>query len=425
MNTNWHLFKRGIIICIIPFALIVATLGIQLAKHIPNAIILTIVAITYLVLISIIALIHIVQNKGLYNTRIKLQILHKLQDSLYSVGAYTRIDDTFVKTPQIKVDLTNRRVSIDLSNIYIRSKVESYFDILSTALPSNLTVDRAWIDKTQSKLLIDYQDLSKDTRIVYKSKEDFIEHINIKPLTELQLDRFNHFELKDLNGVLIVGSSGSGKTYLLQQLIMQGLIKGWDISIIDYKRTYQLFQDVCDVSFKIDDIISCLEKALDELHHRQEVMEVYLKRNPNILAIDCGFKVRVLVIEEYLALVNSGIDKKTLDRIEKMLLELITTGRQMNISLIMCMQVSSSQTLNTSIRANLPVKICMGNANRTILETLFGVGNAPKIPTKLDKGEGLATYDFDIFPIKVPTLDFDSFELIDFINQKRNNSPSL
>lgn len=416
--------KRGALLGIAPFALALIFIANDLRNVLP--VFNWIRTFAYILLcLYIIWVIYIIKKHGgTYNLFLKNNIINWLDDSLESVGAYVPLSDDIVKTPSIHVDTINRSIIINLENLYIRKKVEAYFDVLSTALPRNLSVEKAWIDKSQNNLIIEYQDLSKDTRIIYRTVDDFVERTTKTLKTELILDRYHYFELKKLNGLLIVGSSGSGKTYLLQQLILQALIKKWDVSIIDYKRTYQMFEDVCNVAYKVEDIIHTLEQAIDELHKRQEYMDYYLRSNPNALAVDCGYDVKFIVIEEYLALVNSGIDKKTLDKIEKMLLELVTTGRQMNITLCMCMQVSSSQTLNTSIRANLPVKICMGNANRTILETLFGIGNVPKIPTKMDIGEGLATYDYDIFPIKVPSILFDYTELIAYIQNTKEDSTS-
>lgn len=149
-------------------------------------------------------------------------------------------------------------------------------------------------------------------------------------------------------------------------------------------------------------------------------MDIVFETNPNGLAIDYGFPVYFVVIEEYLALINSGLTKKEIDHIEEMLLEITTTGRQLNITLAMCLQVSSANILNSSIRANLPVKLAMGNSNRTILETLFGASNVPKVASKLEIGEGLGTYDFDIFTFASPTLLFQESELLEQIKEENN-----
>ena len=133
-------------------------------------------------------------------------------------------------------------------------------------------------------------------------------------------------------------------------------------------------------------------------------MDEELKTKPEALAIERGFPVKFVLIEEYLALVNSGADKKTLDRIEKMILEITTTGRSLNVYLCMVLQVSAATTLNTSIRSNLPIKIVFGNPDRTIYETTFGKSSVPSVLSRMDKGEGLVSIDGDIIPFSSPML---------------------
>ena len=133
-------------------------------------------------------------------------------------------------------------------------------------------------------------------------------------------------------------------------------------------------------------------------------MDKELKENPQALAIDKGFPVKFVLIEEYLALVNSGADKKTLEKIEKMIMEITTTGRSLNMYLCMVLQVSAASTLNTSIRSNLPIKIVFGNPDRTIYETTFGKASVPSVTAQFEKGEGLASIDGDIIPFSSPFL---------------------
>ena len=355
-------------------------------------------------IMTIVIIVTIIRNKGIIQTLKKYQIIGSIEDSLISAGAYSELSDNRVLTPAINIDFDRQEIRINVNDLKIRSRIESNLDIFSSALPDQMIVYKTYLSKDENTMIIKYRDISKDKRIVFNDEQDFIKWINEGKPTSFKLDNENTIDLIENNGILITGKSGSGKSFFAQELLIQGIIKHWDISILDYKRSYQAFIPFCKVAFSVEDIVSELEAILDDLHNRQTVMDEELKENPEALAIDKGFPVKFVLIEEYLALVNSGADKKTLERIEKMILEITTTGRSLNVYLCMVLQVSSATTLNTSIRSNLPIKIVFGNPDRTIYETTFGKSSIPSIMTRMDKGEGLVSIDGDIIPFSSPLL---------------------
>lgn len=365
-----------------------------------------------LLLTGVAICVFVYRNKGVRQSVQTLQILNSLEESLISIGAYKDFSDNKAILPKIKVDIAEKQISISINDLKTRSRIETNKEILSSALPNGLTVYTTYISKDENSLLIKYKDISRDKREILKNAYDFAEWVDKDKFTTIKLDRNNYVDLTENNGILITGKSGSGKSFFAQMLLAQGIMKHWDISIIDYKRSYQAFRDYCDVAFSIDEIVSSLEAIILDLHNRQQAMDEILKQNPQALAIDNGFPVKFVLIEEYLALVNSGTDKKTLERIEKMILEITTTGRSLNVYLCMVLQVSSSQALNTSIRANLPIKIVFGNPERTIYETTFGKGTVPDIVARMEKGEGLCSIDGDIIPFSAPFAKFSTREIL-------------
>lgn len=353
---------------------------------------------------SIIVVLYVIKHCGISATIENLKVINSVEDSLVSAGAYTELTNNRVITPSIDIDTKKKEIHINVNDLKIRSRIEANLDIFSSALPDELVVYKSFLSKDENKLIIKYKDLSKQKRLRFECPEDFIRWINEGSKTTFKLDDENTIDLTENNGILITGKSGSGKSFFAQQLLIQGIIKHWDISILDYKRSYQAFRDFCKVSFTVEEITKELEAILDDLHNRQTIMDEELKENPQALAIDKGFPVKFVLIEEYLALVNSGADKKTLDKIEKMIMEITTTGRSLNIYLCMVLQVSAASTLNTSIRSNLPIKIVFGNPDRTIYETTFGKASVPSVTTQFEKGEGLASIDGDIIPFSSPFL---------------------
>lgn len=413
MKVSTRRAGRNAILLAFTFSAIVLLLCLQQFQKLPKLYSVIIwITVPILLLTGVAICVFVYRNKGIGRSIQTLRLLNSLEESLISIGAYRDFSDSKVILPKIKVDTAEKQISISINDLKTRSRIETNKEILSSALPNGLTVYTTYISKDENNLLIKYKDISKDKREILENAYDFAEWVDKDKFTTIRLDRNNYVDLTENNGILITGKSGSGKSFFAQMLLAQGIMKHWDISILDYKRSYQAFRDYCDVAFSVDEIISSLDAIILDLHNRQQDMDEILKQNPQALAIDNGFPVKFVLIEEYLALVNSGTDKKTLERIEKMILEITTTGRSLNVYLCMVLQVSSSQALNTSIRANLPIKIVFGNPERTIYETTFGKGSVPDIVARMEKGEGLCSIDGEIFPFSSPFVKCGISEIL-------------
>lgn len=364
-------------------------------------------------------------NYSLFKKWIEKAILREsLKTNFKRIGLYTEIFNNYKLFPAIDVNTEKQEIKISVDSVDLRRKLESYIDTLSTALPSRYLVKSSYFTKTQDYLVLKYEDTKRQNRLIFNRAVDLYDYSNSLQITELFLDKNTTINLKETPHLLLTGGTGSGKSYLAQCLILQGLCKNWDIHIIDYKRSYQSFKGACKVAFTITEITKMLDDAIEELHNRQKEMDELLKSNPGATAIDKGCPVYFVVIEEYLALVHSGADKKILQKIESQILEIATLGRALNVNLLMIMQVSSASSLNTSIRANLPFKAVMGNANRTVLETAFGVGaQFPRFETAREIGEGIACKDVTFFTFKAPTLQFDIVPMLQVFVVNRAETP--
>lgn len=358
-------------------------------------------------------------NKGIKNWIYKQKIIDSIEKSLISIGAFEENDSNLVLLPKIKVLQDTKTIEISLRNVSIRSKLDRVEDIISTALPCNLVANKVYMTKNQAFLLIEYIDLNENNRIIFKTPNEFVSKVKSLSYSSLLLDNDVSIDLRDNPHILITGGTGSGKSYYANQIVLQALIKGYQVSILDYKRSYQVYRKHCQVAFTVEDIHSLLSATIEELHKRQEEMDSILESNPNALAIEHGYPVHLVVFEEYLALVNSGADKKVLADIEKKILEITTTGRALGIHILMIMQQSSATTVSTSIRANLSCKLVFGSAPKSILETTFGIGSVPSISTKFEKGEGLGTFDIDIFTFQAPTFDFKITDILKMLDANK------
>lgn len=336
------------------------------------------------------------------------QIIKCIEDNLINVGAIIKVNNDLSITPKIKI--RNDLITIYVSNPTIRHKIETNQDILNSFLPTGLIVSDVFFSKDEKRFFIKFKDINQNSRYIFNSLPEFKKVAEQLPPDTLILDKDHSINLREQPHLLISGTTGSGKSYYATFLVSMCLYKGFEVDICDYKQSYVVFENVCKVSFTIEEIHSRLIQIREELHQRQQEMKKYLKDNPNAIASDYGFKTHVIFIEEFMSVMNSGADKATLSTITKILLEITAIGRALSFHLVLITQVASSTNLDTSIRSNL-VPMVLGMATKTIYETSFGIKSVPNISTKFEKGGGLAKFDINLVRVACPTLHFPLSEL--------------
>lgn len=359
--------------------------------------------------IVIICLFAVIINRGIKNYISKMLLLSSIEDNLISIGAYTKIENQpFAVLPKIKIK--NGKVRIRLSNLKIRTVIERYLDSFSTALPERFICEDYYITQNNAEVIIVYEDIKnyKPEQYTLAEYKTMIE--KMKPL-ELYFDRKHTVNVNDYPHFLISGASGSGKSYFANQLVIQAIIKKWEVVICDLKRSYGLYKDFVDYVYEVEDILEKLLSVESEMSERMERLQPELDKNPRTLAVDIGYKPKLVVIEEYISL-QASMDKKSKESLEKVVKNLSVLARQSNIILMIVMQSAGTENINSTTRSNLS-KVILGNPQSNILTATFGSGvDIPNAHTKMNKGEGLIQLD-RITMLRVPKID----DIEDFKNQ--------
>ena len=199
------------------------------------------------------------------------------------------------------------------------------------------------------------------------------------------------------------------ESYFANEIVIQAIIKGWDIVILDLKRSYGLYKAFTDYCYEVDDIIDKLHSVEAEMKNRMETLQPELDKNPQTLAVDIGYKPMLVVIEEYISL-QSSLDKKQKEELERVVKNLSVLARQSNIHLMIVLQSAGTENINSTRRSNL-TKVLLGNAQSNILNATFGSGvDIPNVNSKLNKGEGMIGLD-RITMLRVPEIvDIDNFK---------------
>lgn len=357
-------------------------------------------------IIAVVWTITLLKNKGIKHYISKMILLESIEFNLISIGAYTKRENKiFVELPKIKIG--KGKVTISLSNLKIRAVIERYLDSFSTALPERYIVEDYYITQNNAEVIILFEDIKNFKYEEYSIKEykALIESMNT---LDLYFDRKHTVNVNDYPHFLISGSSGSGKSYFANELVIQAIIKNWQVVICDLKRSYGLYKDFTDYVYEIDSIIDKLHSVESEMAQRMEKLQSELDKNPRALAVDIGYSPMLVVIEEYISL-QASLDKKQKEELERVVKNISVLARQSNIHLMVVMQSAGTENIQATTRSNL-TKVLLGNAQSNILNATFGNGvDIPNAHAKMNKGEGLIQLD-RITILRVPKItDIESF----------------
>lgn len=335
-------------------------------------------------------------------------LLSSIENNLISVGAYIKKDNNNIYAELPKIKIHKNKIIISLKNLRLRTIIERYLDSFSTALPERYIVEDYYITKNNAEVVIAYEDIKAYKPEIYTLYE-YKNKIESMDLLDLYFDKKHILNVNDYPHFLISGSTGSGKSYFANEIVIQAIIKGWDIVILDLKRSYGLYKAFTDYCYEVDDIIDKLHSVEAEMKNRMETLQPELDKNPQTLAVDIGYKPMLVVIEEYISL-QSSLDKKQKEELERVVKNLSVLARQSNIHLMIVLQSAGTENINSTIRSNL-TKVLLGNAQSNILNATFGSGvDIPNVNSKLNKGEGMIGLD-RITMLRVPEIvDIDNFK---------------
>ena len=350
--------------------------------------------------------VKIVKHHGIIGYIHYCTLLSHIENNLISVGAYTKPENkVFVELPKIRIK--KGKIRIRLKNLEIRVIIEKYLNSFSTALPDRYIVEDYYISQNHSEVIIIYEDTKNYEPERYLLK-DYIGKIGALDLLTLYFDRKHTVSLRDYPHILLSGQSSSGKSYLANQLVIQAIVKGFDVVILDIKRSYGLYKAYVDYYYEPEDIIAKLRSVEAEMYSRMQQLQPVLDKNPNTLAVDVGIKPMLVVIEEYISLLSS-LEKKQKEEVEGIVKNLSVLARQSNIHLLMVMQAAGTENINATTRSNLAVKVLLGNAQSNILTATFGTGvDLPQC--HMEKGQGLIQLD-RVTVLRVPCIeDIDCFK---------------
>ncbi|WP_069997732.1 FtsK/SpoIIIE domain-containing protein [Cellulosilyticum sp. I15G10I2] len=297
-----------------------------------------------------------------------------------NIGLVTKDEKVPICIKTIKTDVGEQKVyyvPAGLSGDQIKSKQNE----IENALKKKVKIDIA------DNFNVIIQTFHKALGALYKFTTDHLQKDLMKfSAGYSQSIKGENIEVIDLNSsdchMLISGTTGSGKSELLRQLLVQfilqtkGLIAKGELWIADLKGgvTTKLFSRASN----------CTRYTIfqeDTIQMMQELHEIMMKRYITLNNGNCvdykeynakfkksPMKPIVFVIEEYSLLFNNKAAAE-------LLFLLLNLSRAANISVILTIQRPDFKTLDTRIKANLRTTICFKVKYDVDSEIVLGHGN--------------------------------------------------
>ena len=187
---------------------------------------------------------------------------------------------------------------------------------------------------------------------------------------------------------LVVGDTGSGKTWFLLSIIEALLKSGAGLRIIDAKNASlaRLSVVLPDVYYAVEEIGGCLVRFYEDMMARMAKMGEGLGRNIQGDYRDCGMKPEFLVFDEYVAYLEM-LEKKEREEVISIIKKIALLGRQAGFFLILTCQRPDAKYLPDGIRAQFGLRIALGRMDVSGYTMIFG-STEKSFVEKDEKGRG-------------------------------------
>ena len=362
-------------------------------------------------------------DKGIRYMWEHYKLVLRLRRQLLDAGVYTTRKLGGAKwavIPWITVDFNPGFRS---GTVYIENSIELHDRLGRIDISPSLgryVVEQAYLTESGNHYYFDFYDSSLERRMVFGSFRAFKAYSRLAGKYELFVDSFTKLTLTHQ---LLVGQTGSGKSYALHGYILQMLLKPvkYRLYFADPKESgIALMGELVSPESTASDfegIVALLETFAAEMRERQGKMKRLLSGKIDGDYRDFGLSPHVLIFDEFadFSLLLQTKDKKQRDYVNHLISQIVLKGRQLGFFLWVVMQQAGSNNIPTFIRDNLPWKVVLGNAEDQTYNTAFGAG--VEIPAKkMEAGEGVYTYPAVAGKPRLcsfPTLDFDILEALE------------
>ncbi|MBF0780673.1 MULTISPECIES: FtsK/SpoIIIE domain-containing protein [unclassified Granulicatella] len=258
-------------------------------------------------------------------------------------------------------------------------------------------------------------------KMLYAPEKSRILVTDIMPTTQrIQLTKNLYWRYASIPHCLVVGGTGSGKTFMILSLLYSFLKIGADVVILDPKKTDLSYLKTIPslenlVSCKTEDILVSIKLFYAAMLDRQEEFDRLANKQTGLIYSDVGLNPVILVFDEYSAFIGS-LDYKERTSVDKWLNQIILLGRQLGFFVILGMQRPDGQDLDTKLRDQFGLRIALGGMSATGYTMMFGETDKTFM-SKLVKGFGYASIGtFDVREFYSPLVP-EGFNFVEEIGK--------
>ncbi len=285
----------------------------------------------------------------------------------------------YIELPKISFSFKN-----DYSSGVLRIRNTLKFDrklddiVMSSGL-GKFIVDNHYVTDDGNFYIYELLNGTTSFKLIFNSFDDFLEYSKKVPPYKLFLDKRSEIRLQH---TLLVGMTGSGKTYSLYSLLLQMLNKNvsYHLYLADPKGSSLAVIGASiapkSTAVSMQEITAQLTVFVDMMHQRKADLKEHLKGKVDADYSDFNLEPHIFIFDEYasFAAVLASCEKKERDRVKALLYEIILQGRQLGFFLFLVMQKSDATLIETALRDNIPLKIVLGNSEQQTYITAFGAG---------------------------------------------------
>lgn len=302
-------------------------------------------------------------------------VSNETQKELEIIYTIFKLNNIKVNIKAVKNTAFYKKIYIDIENLKSINKINLIIKTLEKIIDKKINYNFE-----NNILVLNIQESNKN--ILYF--HDFINNNNItsqnNDIIFLGIEKSTNKpifkKLSDTKSILIGGTSGSGKSSLLHQIILSYLLLNNQnyIILIDPKYTELNFYTqknlknriLSPTAYNYRDIIKNLKIFENLIFSRLAKMQKENRRFSND-------PPALLVVDEFAQLFTNNKEKK---KIIDIISRCAAVGRAANCYLILSTQHPTNSNLNNSIRVNLQTRICLKCENiqqsKNIIETTEG-----------------------------------------------------
>lgn len=211
-------------------------------------------------------------------------------------------------------------------------------------------------------------------------------------------------DLAKIPHILIGGSTGSGKTILLKNILLQLVQKGARVIIADFKGGVDYghwWHQQCQMCLTKELLLHLLDELLRELERRKGLLRESGCANIEVHRVETGEALERIIfacdeVAELLDKTGLGKEAKAeILEIENALSTIARQGRAFGIHLVLATQRPDANILSGQIRNNIDCRVC-GRADNVLSQIILDCADAADIIPKSTQGRFLM-YDGTVF----------------------------